>query len=153
MKIITDNLFRSKLSLVLLFLLSTLALSFSNIYSANSEIAREIEHEPARSIAADILRRAIEENNLSLLQSLVRDFNAGRTDPFFCFRGTMAPFGHARLDAAGRPLSDPLDYARVYAPALVPTLIAARVTADEYARDAVLLSRTRTRRANPQEAL
>lgn len=149
MKLITKN-----LAILALILIPAIILNFSTIYSAESAGTENTTVggivEPHRSIAADTLRRAIRENNLPLLESLIRDFNAGRTDPFFCFRGTMAPFGQAVLDAAGRPLSDPLDYARVHAPTLVPTLIAARVTADEYAHYAVLASRTR--RANPQEA-
>ncbi len=142
MKLTTNN-----LSILSLILISTIVLISSATYSA--DYSAESTVAPHRSIAADILRRAVLENDLLLLQSLVRDFNAGRTDPFFCFRGSMAPFGQAILDATGRPLSDPLDYAIVHAPKLAPTLRAARIIADEYARDAVLKSRTR--RANPQE--
>ncbi len=130
----------NNLSIPSLILISTIVLISSATYSADYSAESTVA-------SADILRRSILENNLLLLQSLVRDFKAGRTDPFFCFRGTMADFGP---DMSTRP-SDPLEYARAYAPSLVLTLVAARTEADEDARAAILASRNRSS-ANPQEA-
>lgn len=124
----------------LLILTLVLALNLSTIYIYSADPARP---EPT---SQEILRTAIRTTDKRLLQKLVYDYGIGRTDRNFCFRGTMAAFGP---DMGTRP-SDPLEYARLYAPSLVSTLVAARTEADEDARAATLAFRIP--KANPQEA-